>query len=211
MWLHSRDPDFRAKVNTIVALYPQPPEGAGVLCVDEKTSIQATERIHPFTPARPGRLGRWEFPYTRHGTTSLLAGFDIRSGGVLHALGPTRTGDDLVAFLEKIAAAYPDKERIIIWDNLNIHHDGKDGRWTAFNARHGGKFEFVDTPLHASWVNQVEVSFSILQWRCLRLRSFRSTTELETAIPRFIERWNAGEGHPCHWVFRGYPVQEVPA
>ncbi len=212
MWLHSRDADFRAKANRIVELYRDPPEDAVVLCVDEKTGIQATERRHPFTPARPGCCGRFEFEYVRHGTASLLAAFNIRSGQVTSALGPTRKGVDLTAFMAQVAVAYPKAKRIVvIWDNLNIHHDGADRRWTTFNRLHGNKFEFVYTPIHASWLNQAEIFFSILARRCLRYGSFTSTAELESVISRFIACWNHGQGHPLNWSFRGYPMQEVAA
>lgn len=157
----------------------------------------------------PGRL---EFEYVRHGTTSLLTAFNMTSGQVSHSMGPTRKADDLMAFMEAVAEEYSDKKHItVIWDNLNIHHDGASERWKAFNLRHSGKFEFVYTPLHASWMNQVEIFFSILTRRCLKNRSFASVEELEAAIGRFMVRWNTGEGHPFQWCFRGYPLQEVAA
>lgn len=209
MWLHSRDPLFKEKVNDVVGLYLQPPEDAVVLSVDEKTSIQALERPHyQGKSAQPGRPGRQEFEYVRHGTTSLIAAFNVQSGKVVHHLGPTRTADDLLAFMEQVAEEYRDaKKVVVIWDNLNIHHEGSTRRWSAFNARHGNRFEFHFTPIHASWVNQVEVFFSLLQKGCLRWRSFRSVAALEAALARFIDRWNKVDGHPFNWTFRGYPLQ----
>ena len=212
MWLHSRDPLFKEKVNDVVGLYLAPPTDAVVLSIDEKTSIQALERPYRRKPARPGRPGRQEFEYKRHGTTSLIAAFNVGSGKVLHHLGPTRTADDLLCFMETVAEHYRDaKQVVVIWDNLNIHFDGTAQRWSAFNARHGNKFEFHHTPIHASWVNQVEVLFSLLQKDCLRWGSFRSVAELETAITQFLERWNVLDGHPFHWTFRGYPLQSKAA
>jgi transposase len=212
MWLHSKDPLFKEKVNDIVGLDLEPPPGAVVLSIDEKTSIQALERPYQTKLARPGRPGRHEFEYVRHGTTSLMAAFNVQSGEVVHALGPTRTGDDLVAFMEQVATRYDDAERIIvIWDNLSTHLSGKNERWAAVNARHGNRFEFHDTPIHASWLNQVEVFFSILQKVCLRWRSCRSVAELEAAVHAFIARWNEVDGHPFHWTFRGYPLQSEAA
>lgn len=196
----------------MVGLYLDPPQGAVVLSVDEKTSIQALERPHATKPALPGRPERHEFEYKRHGTTSLLAGFNIQSGEVLHRLGPTRTADDLLSFMHEVADHYRKAEKIIvIWDNLNIHHNGPSQRWSAFNARHEGKLAFHYTPLHASWVNQVEVFFSLLQKAVLRWGSFRSVAELEAAIAGFIQSWNDGEGHPFQWTFRGYPLQAKAA
>ena len=210
MWLHSIDPGFREKVNAIVSVYEDPPEDAVVLCVDEKTGIQATERKSPMKRPVPGRPGRFEFEYIRHGTQSLLAAFNIRNGEVLADCGKTRGADDLMAFMERVADHHRDAKRIVvIWDNLNIHHDGAQGRWTAFNERHAGKFQFLYTPLHASWVNQVEIFFSILHRRCLRHGDFLSEEDLRDRLLAFIARWNATDGHPFHWAFRGYPIQEV--
>ncbi|WP_324667952.1 IS630 family transposase [Geochorda subterranea] len=209
MWLHSPDPDFKPKVNRIVGLYRDPPDDAVILCIDEKTGMQALERKHETRRAIPGRPGRCEYEYIRHGTQSLLAAFDIRTGHVTARCGPTRTAEDLVSLLEAVAEAYREAARIIvIWDNLNIHHDGPQARWSRFNARHGGKFEFVYTPRHASWVNQVEIFFSILQRRCLKHGDFHSAEELRERVLAFIARWNTEEGHPFHWTFRGYPMQE---
>jgi transposase len=208
MWLHSPDPLFKEKVNEITGIYLNPPEDAVVLCIDEKTGMQATERKNATQRPRPGRPGRYEYEYIRHGTQSLLASFDIRTGKVVAQCGATRTAEDLLAFMEQVAETYRDHSKIIvIWDNLNIHHDGKDKRWTAFNERHGGKFEFHYTPIHASWVNQVEVFFSILHRRCLRYESFNSVQDLRDRVLAFIKRWNTKEGHAFDWGFRGYPIQ----
>ena len=95
----------------------------------------------------------------------------------------------------------------IVLDNLNIHYDGPSNRWTEFNARHGGRFLFHYTPLHASWVNQVELLFGILQRRVLRYGVFDSLEELDDAVIGFIDHWNAHEGHPFNWTFKGYPSQ----
>ncbi len=199
-WLHSPDPDFRPKVAAICDLYVSPPEGATVLCVDEKPGMQALEQRFPMRPAAPGRLGRKEFEYKRRGTRTLIASYNIRTGEVLGHVGPTRKAVDLIAFLERVAQHYPTGPVYIIWDNLNIHHGP---RWAEFNARHGGRFHFVYTPKHASWVNQVETWFSILARRVLRHASFRSVDELADRVRGFIERWNGGEAHPFRWTFRG--------
>jgi len=210
MWLHSPDPDFRAKVNQLVALYQQEwPTDVMVLCIDEKTGIQANERKYETQRPLPGRSGRYEFEYIRHGTQSLIAAFNIRNGHVLARCGATRTAADLVAFMDEVVATDCEQAGrvIVIWDNLNIHHEGPDRRWTEFNRRHGGKFVFVYTPLHASWVNQIELFFSILSRRCLKRASFASADALRERILAFIAHWNGEEGHPFHWTFRGYPLQ----
>ena len=173
-WLHSPDPQFREKVTTITDLYLQPPAGAVVLSIDEKTGMQALERRFPDRPASPGRPGRREFEYTRHGTQSLLCAFEVHRGRVVGDCRDTRTAADLVGFMETVAVEYPTGPVHVIWDCLNIHFDGTAQRWTAFNARHGHRFVFHYTPKHASWVNQIELFFSILQRQCVRAGSFRS-------------------------------------
>jgi transposase len=208
MWLHSRDPQFKEKVNDIVSLYLDPPEDAVILSIDEKTGMQATERKHETKRPIPGKAGRYEYEYIRHGTLSMLTSFDIKTGKVYSECGPTRTGDDLIKFMENVAKENEYASRIvIIWDNLNIHHDGPSKRWTEFNQNHGNKFEFHYTPLHASWVNQVEIFFSILQKRSLKHGSFCSTEDLKEQVMAFIKRWNEKDGHPFNWTFRGYPMQ----
>lgn len=206
-WVHSPDPQFREKVSAITALYLQPPPGAVVLSIDEKTGMQALERRFPDRPAAPGRRRRREFEYTRHGTQSLLCAFEVHRGRVAGECGATRTAADLVRFMETLAAQYPTGPVHVIWDCLNIHFDGADQRWSAFNARHGHRFVFHYTPKHASWVNQVELFFSILQRQCLREASFRSTEELRTAVLEFIAVWNRERAHPFRWTFTGYPLQ----
>ena len=203
-WLHSRDPQFREKVTEICDLYLNPPPGSVVLSIDEKTGMQATERKHPDRPPRPGRLARSEFEYIRHGTQSLLTAFEVQSGDVIAHCGDTRTAVDLEQFMDQVALKRPTGEVHIIWDNLNIH---KGERWTRFNERHGGRFHFHYTPLHASWVNQVELFFGIVQAKVLRHGSFRSKTELRDAVLAFIEHWNKRLRHPFRWTFTGYPLQ----
>ncbi len=205
-WLHSPDPKFREKVNEITDLYLNPPPEAVVISVDEKPGMQATERNHPSRAAAPGRSARYEFEYKRHGTQTLIGGFIVHTGEVLAACGDTRTGADLVAFMEGVAQRFPDSPIHVIWDNLNIHYDGKEERWTKFNERYGHRLFFHYTPKHASWVNQVELFFSILQRRCLRGASFRSTAELRNVVLAFIQRWNQC-AHPFRWTFKGYPLQ----
>jgi transposase len=206
-WLHSPDPEFRRKVTEIAELYRNPPPGSTVLCVDEKTGIQALGRKHPFTRPAPGRTGRFEFEYIRNGTRKLLAAFNPHRGEVYGEVRPTRTGADLVEFMEEVARRYPEGDVHIVWDNLNIHFDGQEARWTQFNERHGHRFHLHYTPLHASWVNQVECWFGVLQRRVIRLNAFNSREELDAALLSFITYWNRCEMKPFRWTFRGYPRQ----
>ena len=213
MWLHSPDPQFKEKVNDIVDLYLTDWDDDVVVCsIDEKTGMQANERKYETQMPQVGRAGRIEYEYIRHGTLSLLASFEINTGSVYAECRERRTADDLVDFMEHLAEQHRDARRIIvIWDNLNIHHEGPSQRWTAFNARHGNKFEFHYTPLHASWVNQVEIFFSIAYKKALKHGSFSSIEDLRDRVMAFIERWNTRDGHPFNWTFRGYPMQDREA
>ena len=105
--------------------------------------------------------------------------------------------------MEELAQKYPTGPVYVVWDNLNVHHDGPDKRWTKFNERHGNRFRFVHTPKHASWVNQIELWFSILQRRVLRYGSFASKRALSASVVAFIQHWNRHEAHPFRWTFRG--------
>ena len=208
LWLHSPDPEFQAKVERICQLYLEPPEGATVLCIDEKSGIQALERRYPTQSPCRGEPGRFEFEYRRHGTRALLAAFDTRTGQVFGHCGASRKESDLLAFMEAIAERYPTGPVYVIWDNLNIHHGE---RWEVFNQRHEGRFHFVYTPLHASWVNQIEIWFGILQRRILRYGSFSSPEGLAAAVLGFVDSWNAFEAHPWKWTFRGQGRTETSA
>jgi transposase len=200
VWLHSKDPCFREKVTEIVDLYLHPQEGATVVCIDEKPGMQATQRKHEDRPASPGKDAKREFEYIRHGTQTLLAAFVVHTGAVITRCGPTRTGDDLEAFLEVVAKEIPGVVDVV-WDNLNIHHGE---RWERFNAKHQSRFRFHYTPLHASWVNQVELWFGVLQRRSLANASFRSVEELRTAVAAFVAYWNREAKHPFRWSLTGY-------
>lgn len=200
MWLHSPDPQFREKVETICDLYVSPPQGAKVLCVDEKSGMQALGQRFPLRPARKRRAGRREFEYVRHGTRTLIAALEPASGKVFGQCLGSRKEKDLVGFMEALARRYPRGDIYIVWDNLNIHHGW---RWVEFNQRHRGRFHFVWTPIHASWVNQIEIWFSILQRRVLKHGDFGSVWDLASKVDGFINYWNLDEAHPFNWKFRG--------
>ena len=201
MWLHSQDPDFDAKVGRVCDLYVNPPSDATVVCIDEKRLFART-RPFGLQPAQPGKPGRVDFEYKRHGSSVLLAAFNTQTGEVIGDCRPQRKGSDLVEFMEQVADRIPGRV-VVIWDNLNVHYDGKDRRWTDFNQRHGGRFEFVYTPKHASWTNQVEIWFSILHRRVLQHASFATVDAVNAETLGFIDHWNTHEAHPFRWTFRG--------
>jgi transposase len=205
-WLRSEDPDFLPKAQAVCDLYLNPPKDAVVVCVDEKP-MQALERRHPTHVARDDGTVRYEYEYKRHGTQVLLAAFDIKTGKVLGQVLPRRTAPALVDFMESLARRYPTQQVHVVWDNLNVHYDGKDDRWVRFNARHGGRFHFVYTPKHASWMNQVEIWFSILHRRILRHGDFGSTRHQKDEVEGFIRHWNQKEAHPFRWTWRTDRIQ----
>jgi transposase len=208
-WLHSIDPEFREKATRICDLYLSPPPDSVVVCVDEMPGVQALRRKYP--DHWGSRKGKWrrrrEFEYVRGGTQALIAGLDVKSGEVIARCGDDRSAASLELFMEDLAAKYPTGTVYIVWDNLNIHYDGKPNRWTQFNERHGNRFVFVYTPKHASWVNQIEIFFSIVRRKCLRYGSFASKEELRSTLLAFIAHWNKDLAHPFRWTFTGYPLR----
>lgn len=205
-WLKSSDVDFLPKAKRLCRLYRRPPKDAVVVCVDEKP-MQVLERKHPIhTDPRDGSV-RYEYEYKRHGTQCLLAAFDVKTGRVLGRVVPHRSADALVSFMNELARRYPNKKVYVVWDNLNTHYDGKDQRWKAFNRRHGNRFHFVYTPKHASWMNQVEIWFSILQRRVIKYGDFSSPQKQAQRVLGFIGHWNRFEGHPFRWTWRTDKLQ----
>ena len=203
-WLHSPDPQFRQKVNEICALYRRAPKGAVVLSIDEKTGIQAIERKHADREPQPGRARRREFEYIRHGTQALIAALDVHTGRVIGSCSDRRTQADLVAFMEQVALAHPKGRVHIVWDNLNTHR--AQAVWDDFNARHGSRFVFHFTPLHASWVNQIELLFGIYSRRVLRHASHSSIAQLRERTEAFMAQRNQAP-QPFKWTFAGFELQ----
>jgi transposase len=128
----------------------------------------------------------------------------VHTGQVLAECRERRTQDDLVAFMDRVAIAYPDKQVHVVWDNLNTHR--AQAVWHAFNVRHGKRFHFHFTPLHASWVNQIELWFARYTRRVLRHASHTSTEHLRERTEQFIREHNQ-VARPFKWSFRGYPLQ----
>jgi transposase len=197
-WLHSPDPEFAARSQRIADLYVSPPAGAHVLSVDEKTGIQATRRVHPNHVGPHGHLRR-EFEYERRGTTTMIAALNVRTGRV-HSVSKRRTRANFLRFLDELVAEYPLGDIYFVLDNLNIHKGPEVEAWAA---QHGTRIHFVYTPKHASWVNQIEIWFSILQRRVLRYGSFSGVRELETRLAAFVRYYNRFEAKPFRWRFRG--------
>lgn len=201
MWLNSQDAQFAEKSRVVCSYYVAPPPRTTVLCIDEKR-LFAHQHDPDLKPPGRHRDTRREYEWSRNGSSVLIASFNVATGEIYGECRDRRTEVDLVEFMEAVAARNRGKV-VVIWDNLNVHHDGKSKRWTAFNKRHKGRFTFVHTPKHASWVNQVECWFSILERRVLRHASFPDVPTVNDRVDGFIKHWNEHEAHPFNWTFRG--------
>lgn len=191
----SSDPLLVDKVRDIVGLYLDPPHHALVLCVDEKSQIQALSRTQPVLPMRVGQLERRTHDYTRHGVTSLFAALDIASGKVLGKCYRRHRSVEFLDFLKKIDAAVPaDLDVHLVLDNYGTHKTALVHRWLLKRPRYHPHF----TPTHASWLNQVERWFALLTQRQIKRGSHSSVQELEDAIREFIKVHNQ-QPKPFRW------------
>lgn len=182
----SPDPDFEAKLLDIVGLYLNPPENALVLCVDEKTGIQALDRTQPLLPLSAKKPRSWTNEYVRHGTQTLIAALEIASGQVVAHVKQRRTSVNFLRFMKDVAAAFPQRELHIVLDNLNIHKNEAARRWLQRHPR----AHFHYTPTHASWVNMVECFFSILGKQGLSQSVHTSKRQLKEFLLDYIAHNN---------------------
>jgi len=193
-WCISTDPEFAEKAADVVGLYLDPPENALVLCVDEKPHIQALERAQGYLRLPDGRaVTGFSHEYKRHGTTTLFAALETATGQVIAGHYSRRRRVEFLDFMNRVVSGHPDKEIHVIMDNLSTHKPKRD-MWLA---RHK-KVRFHYVPTHASWMNQVEVWFSLLSRYALEGASFTSAEELRQAIDRFIAAYNP-QAHPFEW------------
>ena len=191
----SSDPLFVEKVRDIVGLYLDPPEHALVLCVDEKSQIQALDRSRPLLPMRPGQIERRTHDYVRHGTTTLFAALDIATGEIIGQCFPRHRSREFLKFLRTLEAQVPDDLDVhLVMDNDATHKTPAVQRWLAGHPRWHVHF----TPTGASWLSQVERFFALLTEKQLRRGVHRSTQELEQAIRRYIDTVNANP-RPFRW------------
>ena len=191
----SSDPFFVEKVRDIVGLYLNPPERALVLCVDEKSQIQALDRTQPLLPMRPGQVERRSHDYKRHGTLSLFAALDTATGQVIGRCFARHRAREFRAFLNTVEARVPtDLDVHIIMDNLATHKTKAIRDWFARHPR----WQVHYTPTSASWINQVERFFALLTEKQLRRGVHRSTKDLEAAILGYIDAVNA-DPKPFRW------------
>ena len=194
----STDPELVAKVTDVIGLYLSPPENAVVLCVDEKSQVQALDRTQKVLPMQPGHAEQRTHDYVRHGTTTLFAALEIATGRVTGLCKDRHRHQEFLAFLKHVSRAYPDRgegtELHLVMDNYATHKRVEVRDWLAANPRIHVHF----TPTSGSWLNLVEVWFGIIERQTIRRGTFRSTRDLNAKIRDFINGWN-NRRHPFIW------------
>jgi transposase len=184
----SRDPKFLEKLTDVVGVYLTPPQNAVVLCVDEKSQIQALDRTQPGLPLKPGRCGTYTHDYERHGTTTLFAALQIVEGRVIGQCYPRHRHQEFLKFLQRLDAEFPGGMTLhLILDNYGTHGHPRVQRWLARHPR----FVLHFIPTSSSWLNLIERWFAELSQKAVRRGVFRSVADLEHAITAFLAAWNA--------------------
>jgi len=205
-YLASDDPDFERKAADVIGLYVNPPQHAAVFCVDEKTAIQALDRLDPVLPLSPGRAERHGFEYYRHGTLSLYAALNTKSGKVVGQTAARHTTEEFVAFLGQIIALQRRAREIhIIIDNLSAH---KTQRVAQFLADHP-KVHLHFTPTYSSWLNQVEIWFGKIEREVVARGIFTSVNDLARKLMRYIRQHNKHPA-PIRWAYRDFSNRIIP-
>jgi transposase len=196
-YMASNDPDFEAKAADIIALYLNPPQHGAVFCVDEKTAIQALDRLDPVLPLSPGRAERHGFEYYRHGTLSLYAALDVKTGKVEGKTAKRYTSADFIVFLNQLLRKTRRvKEIHIVLDNLSAH---KTKAVEEFLEQHP-KVRFHFTPTYSSWLNQVELWFAKLQRDVISRGVFTSVPDLTRKLRKYIDAY-ARSAKPFRWIY----------
>jgi transposase len=196
-YMASNDPDFEAKAADVIGLYVNPPQHAAVFCVDEKTAIQPLDRLDPMLPLSAGRAERHGFEYYRHGTLSLFAALNTKTGKVIGSTVPRHTSEEFVAFLSDVVATQPrGKEIHIIADNLSTH---KTRRVQQFLDHHPN-VHIHFTPTYSSWLNQIELWFSKIERDVIARGIFSSVKDLSRKLMRYIKLYNK-KPKPIKWTY----------
>ena len=196
-YMASNDPHFEEKAADIIGLYMNPPQHAAVFCVDEKTAIQALDRLDPVLPLSPGRAERHGFEYYRHGTLSLYAALDVKTG-VVHGMTAARhTAQEFIAFLEGLVERTKwAKEIHVVLDNLSAHKTKDVQRFLAENPQ--VRFHF--TPTYSSWLNQVELWFAKIQRDVIARGVFTSVADLGNKLRKYIRAYSKS-ARPFRWTY----------
>lgn len=190
----SPDPQFEEKLLDVVGLYMNPPKNALILCIDEKTGIQALDRTQPMLPLRSKKPRSWTNEYVRHGTRTMLASLEIETGKVTSMVRSNRRSETFLEFMNMVAKKYKNKRLCVVLDNLNIHTNSAAQQWLEKHP----KVSFHYTPKHASWVNLIECFFSILTRQGLQQSVHKSGRALERFLRDFVEQYNKECG-PFTW------------
>jgi transposase len=200
----SRDPNFVPKLLDVVGVYLNPPENAVVLCVDEKSQIQALDRTQPGLPLKRGRCGTWTHDYVRHGTTTLFAALELAHGKVVGQCFSRHRHQEFLSFLRRLEAEYPGTMELhLIMDNYGTHKHARVKRWLARHSRF--KLHFI--PTSSSWLNLVERWFAELSGKAVRRGSFASVPALIEKILEFIQTWNENP-RPFIWTAKAEDILE---
>lgn len=222
-WLNSTDPFFEQKMFGVIRLYLEPPPRSVVLCVDEKTGMQALERLFPDKLMLPGKPALREFGYIRHGTVTLFGAFNPHTGKISGQLTERHRAREFCEFLKRIVKKHPRREIHLIVDNFKTHlteevrklvaklcrlnwekmtEEEKKGVLQKPNKR----IVFHFLPFHASWLNQIEIWFSFLSRDLLRRGSFTSKKDLKQKLFHYIQDYNRHRAHPFKWTYTGQPL-----
>ncbi len=197
-YLTKTDPDFFKKAERILDIYQSPPNDGLVLSFDERTAIQVLERLYPGKPLRPGYPEKMEFHYKRHSTFTLLGGLCIHNGHVFGRCYQQHTQYQFLDFMHQLSEFYANRKLYIILDNLNTHKTELVKNWLAEQK---GRVEFIFTPFHGSWLNQIEIWFNILQKKCLSRMNCPSTEAGKAHVLSYIDTWNTYYAKPFDWKY----------
>src|SRR3972149_5927836 len=203
MWLFSNDPEFEEKQADIVGLYLNPPKNAFVICLDEKTGLQAVSPTHGKLPMALGCVEKREFGYKRHGVLALYAALKVHEGRVFAKAEKRHTHVEFLSFVKDVYRRWGRRKELhFVVDNFSAHKHKDVVEWVESHKR----VHFHFTPTHASWLNQIELWFSILARQLLSKRDFKSVEDLTVQLLAFIEQYNKAAG-PFAWTYKGEPLK----
>lgn len=199
----STDPEFESKMINIIGLYMDPPENAIVLCIDEKTQIQALDRTQPELPLRAGNAKRQTTTYKRNGTVSLIAALAVHTGEVTAKTVQSNNSENFLKFLKNIDRKYRNNKIHVIVDNLSVHKHKDVKEWVAGKR----KITLHFTPTYSSWLNQVEIWFNILTKDVIKGGIWKSSGQLADQLMEYVKTYNKTRAKPFEWTYTGKPLK----
>lgn len=199
----STDPEFESKMINIIGLYMDPPENAIVLCIDEKTQIQALDRTQPELPLRAGNAKRQTTTYKRNGTVSLIAALAVHTGEITAKTVQSNNSENFLKFLKNIDRKYRNKKIHVIVDNLSVHKHKDVKEWVAGKR----KITLHFTPTYSSWLNQVEIWFNILTKDVIKGGIWKSSGQLADQLMEYVKTYNKTRAKPFEWTYTGKPLK----